>query len=141
MILWQRSFWGAALGHSGVNSLFYFMITWLPTYLVRARGLSMHQMVNVAGAYYLTDATTAFVAGWLADYWMRRGGSATLVRKSIMGGGNVVAIVATAGLALAGPHTYFAWLLAAGVGCGMMGVGVFAYAQTLAGPASCRQRA
>jgi MFS family permease len=51
-----------------------------------------------------------------------------------MGGGNAIAIVATAGCALAGPHTYFAWLLAAGVGCGMMGVGVFAYAQTLAGP-------
>ena len=51
-----------------------------------------------------------------------------------MGCGNVIAIVATAGCALAGPHTYFTWLLAAGVGCGMMGVGVFAYAQTLAGP-------
>jgi MFS family permease len=51
-----------------------------------------------------------------------------------MGIGNTIAIVATTGCALAGPHTYFAWLLAAGVGCGMMGVGVFAYAQTLAGP-------
>ncbi len=134
MILAQRSFWGAAVGHTAVNYLFYFMLTWLPTYLVRARGLSMHQMVNVAFTYYLTDAGSAFLSGWLADVWMRRGGPATLVRKSIMGAGNIVAIVATAGLALAGPHSYFAWLLAAGVGCGMMGVGVFAYAQTLAGP-------
>jgi cyanate permease len=51
-----------------------------------------------------------------------------------MGGGHVIAIVATAGCALAGPHTYLAWLLAAAVGVGMSGVGVFAYAQTLAGP-------
>ena len=133
-IVSQRSFWGAAIGHLSVNYIFYFMLTWLPTYLVRARGLSMGAMVTAAGVYYLTDATSAGVTGWLADFWMRRGGSTTLVRKTIMGGGNIIAIIATAGLALAGPHSYFAWLLAAGVGVGMMGVGVFAYAQTLAGP-------
>jgi ACS family D-galactonate transporter-like MFS transporter len=133
-IISQRSFWGASIGHISVNYLFYFMLTWLPTYLVRARGLSPHEMVKAAGIYYLTDATSAGVAGWLADYWMRHGGSATQVRKGVMGIGNAIAIVATTGCALAGPHTYFGWLLAAGVGCGMMGVGVFAYAQTLAGP-------
>jgi ACS family D-galactonate transporter-like MFS transporter len=133
-IISQRSFWGAAIGHISVNYIFYFMLTWLPTYLERARGLSPHEMLNAAGVYYLTDATSAGVTGWVADFWMRRGGSATVVRKAIMGIGNVIAIVATTGLALAGPRTYFAWLLAAGVGVGMMGVGVFAYAQTLAGP-------
>lgn len=133
-ILSQRSFWGAAIGHLSVNYLFYFMLTWLPYYLVHARGLSMHDMVKPAGIYYLTDAVSAGIAGWIADVWMRSGGSATVVRKTIMGSGNVIAMVATAGCALAGPHTYFAWLLAAGVGCGMMGVGVFAYSQTLAGP-------
>jgi len=117
-----------------VNYIFYFMLTWLPTYLERARGLTPQEMLRAAGVYYLTDATTAGVAGWVADFWMRRGGSATVVRKGIMGIGNVIAIVATTGLALAGPRTYFSWLLAAGVGVGMMGVGVFAYAQTLAGP-------
>ena len=133
-ILSKRSFWGASIGHFSVNYLFYFMLTWLPTYLEHARGLSPHDMVKAAGIYYLTDATSAGVTGWLADYWMRRGGSTTLVRKAIMGIGTAVAIVATAGCALAGSHTYFGWLLAAGVGCGMMGVGVFAYSQTLAGP-------
>ena len=133
-IISQRSFWGAAVGHISVNYLFYFMLTWLPTYLVRARGLTPQEMVKAAGIYYLVDATSAAVAGWLADFWMRRGGSATLVRKTIMGIGNAIAILATSGLALSGPGTYFAWLLAAGVGVGMMGVGVFAYAQTLAGP-------
>ena len=133
-IISQRSFWGAAIGHLSVNYIFYFMLTWLPTYLKNARGLSMQEMVRAAGIYYLVDATSAGVTGWVADFWMRRGGSATLVRKAIMGIGNVIAIMATTGLALAGRDTYFAWLLAAGVGVGMMGVGVFAYAQTLAGP-------
>jgi len=133
-ILRQRSFWGASIGHFSVNYLFYFMITWLPYYLVHARGLSMAAMGNSATIYYLTDASAAAATGWFADFWMRHGGSTTLVRKSIMGVGCVISIVATTGCALAGPERYFAWLLGAGVGCGMMGVGVFAYSQTLAGP-------
>jgi ACS family D-galactonate transporter-like MFS transporter len=135
-ILAQRSFWGAAIGHFSVNYVFYFMLTWLPFYLVRDRGLSMQQMVRSAGIYYLTDAASAAITGWMSDYCMRRGASATVVRKSVMGIGYFIAIVAIAGLALAGPRSYFAWLLAAGVGIGMMGVGVFAFAQTLAGARS-----
>src|SRR5215469_7310252 len=133
-ILRQRSFWGASVGHFSVNYLFYFMLTWLPYYLVHARGLSIEAMVKAAGLYYLTDASSAAATGWVADFWMRHGGSTTLVRKSLMRAGCVISIVATAGCDLAGPERYFAWLLAAGVGCGMMGVGVFAYSQTLAGP-------
>jgi MFS transporter, ACS family, D-galactonate transporter len=132
----QRSFWGAALGHFSVNYVFYFMLTWLPSYLVYDRGLSMQQMVRSAGIYYLTDAGSAAITGWVSDYCMRRGASATVVRKSVMGIGYFIAIVAIAGLALAGPRSYFTWLLAAGVGIGMMGVGVFAFAQTLAGARS-----
>ena len=35
-ILRRREFWGAALGHFCINYTFYFVITWLPTFLVRA---------------------------------------------------------------------------------------------------------
>lgn len=132
-ILAQRPFWGAALGHFSVNYYFYFMLTWLPYYLEHARGLSPLEMVRPAVLYYLTDASSAALFGWVSDFWMRRGGDATIVRKSVMGAGFVIAIIATIGCSLAGPDTYFRWLLAAGVGCGMMGVGVFAFSQTLAG--------
>ena len=64
-----------------MNYVFYFMLTWLPFYLVRERGLSMTEMVRSAGIYYLTDATSSAVTGWASDFWMRRGGSATLVRN------------------------------------------------------------
>ena len=132
-ILTQRSFWGAALGHFAVNYYFYFMLTWLPYYLERSRGLSPLEMVRSAGSYYLTDASSAAIFGLISDLWMRRGANATVVRKSVMGAGFVIAIAATVGCSLAGADTYFRWLLAAGVGSGMMGVGVFAFSQTLAG--------
>src|SRR6266699_5533223 len=36
-IVGQRSFWGTTIGHFCCNYLFYFMITWLPSYLVFGR--------------------------------------------------------------------------------------------------------
>ncbi|HZP17500.1 MAG TPA: MFS transporter, partial [Terriglobales bacterium] len=54
-IFLQRSFWGTCLGHFACNYLFYFMITWLPSYLVLERHLSMRTMTGIASAYYSVD--------------------------------------------------------------------------------------
>jgi MFS transporter, ACS family, D-galactonate transporter len=132
-ILRQRSFWGTCAGHFSCNYLFYFMITWLPTYLVLERHLSMTTMTGVAGVYYSVDALSAIASGWLQDFWIRQGHTPTLVRKSAMAIGFSVAAVAIAGCAVAGPNTYVLWLMAAGVGCGMTGPGLFTFPQTLAG--------
>jgi MFS transporter, ACS family, D-galactonate transporter len=132
-ILRQRSFWGTCAGHFSCNYLFYFMITWLPTYLVLERHLSMTTMTGVAGIYYSVDALSAIASGWLQDFWIRQGLTPTLVRKSAMAIGFSVAAVAIAGCAVAGPNTYVPWLMAAGVGCGMTGPGLFTFPQTLAG--------
>src|SRR5215467_2409577 len=80
-ILRQRSFWGASLGHFCGCYLLYFMITWLPFYLVSARHLSMQAMATVAAIYYLADAASAVASGWLSDWWIRKGYTPTLVRK------------------------------------------------------------
>jgi len=132
-ILRQRSFWGTCVGHFASNYLLYFMITWLPTYLVLERHLSMVRMTGVAGLYYSVDAVSAIAFGWLQDFWIRRGYTLTLVRKSAMAIGFSIAAVAIGGCAVAGPNTYVLWLMAAGVGCGMTGPGLFTFPQTLAG--------
>src|ERR1700761_3998696 len=95
----QRSFWGASAGHFSLNYLLYFMVTWLPFYLVRERHMTMAGMSRVAALYYLTDATSAFVSGWLSDVWMRHGGGTTLVRKTVAGGGGGRSPVAPSWLA------------------------------------------
>src|SRR5437868_5374686 len=64
-ILAQRSFWGTAVGHFACNYLFYFMITWLPSYLVLERHLSMITMTHIAGVYYSVDAISAIGSGWI----------------------------------------------------------------------------
>jgi ACS family D-galactonate transporter-like MFS transporter len=132
-ILRQRSFWGTCAGHFSCNYLFYFMITWLPTYLVLERHLSMATMTWVAGVYYSVDALSTIVSGWFQDFLILQSYTPTLVCKSAMAIGFSVAAVAIAGCAVAGPNTYLPWLIAAGVGCGVTGPGLFTFPQTLAG--------
>jgi len=112
------------------------MLTWLPFYLVRERHLSLQTMAKTASVYYLVDAASAIATGWLSDFWIRRGGTPTVVRKSAMAIGFTIAAIAVGACVVAGPHTYLAWLMMAGVGCGMAGSGPFAFSQTLAGPAA-----
>ncbi len=132
-ILWRRSFWGGCAGHFSSNYLLYFMVTWLPFYLVHERHLSMQTMARTAALYYIVDALSAVVGGWLSDLWLRRGGNQTLVRKTTSITGFVIAAVAVMGCALAGPASYIWWLAVAGVGCGLTAQGNFSYPQTMAG--------
>jgi len=133
-ILRRRSFWGACVGQFSSTNLLYFTLLWIPLYLVHEHHLSIQMMTMTASAYYLIDATSAITSGWLADFWIRQGVTPTHVRKSVMAIGHATAAIALTGCALAGPHRYFGWLMAAGVGSGIAGSGVFAFSQTLAGP-------
>ncbi len=133
-ILRQRSFWGVCAGHFSIIYLLYFMLTWLPFYLIRERHLSMESMVKIATVYYLTDALSAVATGWVADYAIRRGHSPTVTRKSAMAVGHVIAALALLSCAVANSHWYLLSLVIIGIGEGIAGSGPFAFSQTLAGP-------
>lgn len=130
----KRSFWGACAGHFCGNYQLYVLVAWLPFYLVRERHLSLNTMAKTAAVFFLISAASSVTTGWLSDFFIRRGYSPTIVRKSAMLIGTTIAAIGIAACAIAGPHTYLAWLLAAGAGGGMFGSGTFAFAQTLAGP-------
>lgn len=133
-IMAQRSFWGAVLGHFAFDYLLYFMITWLPTYLVIGRHLSLTGMTAIATSYYAIDAISTMACGWLSDIAIRAGNSVTQVRKFAMALGSTVAVVAMTGCAFADQRTYLPWLLLAAIGSGVTGSGVLLFGQTLAGP-------
>ncbi len=132
-ILRQRSFWGVCAGHFSVNYLAYFMLTLLPFYLVRERHLSMQTMAKIASAYYAIEGLSAITTGWFSDFFIRRNYTPTLVRKSAMAIGHIVAAIALAGCATATSHLYLLCLVAVGIGCGTARAGPFAFSQTLAG--------
>ena len=62
------------------------------------------------------------------------GHSPSLVRKSAMALGHLIASLALLSCALANSHWYLLCLLIIGIGEGIAGAGPFAFSQTLAGP-------
>jgi ACS family D-galactonate transporter-like MFS transporter len=133
-ILRRQSFWGAATGHFCGNYLLYFLISWLPYYLVHERHLSMDKMAGTAGILYAIDSVSVVISGWFADRKIGRGGDAKMVRKWTMASGFAVATVSLMACAIAGPRTYLWCLVGTAVGSGTASAGAFAMGQTLAGP-------
>ena len=133
-ILCQRSAWGTCLGQFCINYTLYFLVTWLPFYLVRARNLSMDQMARVGALVFLLHSVSALTSGRLADRWIAAGASASLARKTLLGGGAAGLGVFLAAAALV-PDNVFIWFLApVGIFNGMSGCNCWAVTQTLAGP-------
>ena len=133
-ILSRREFWGAALGHFSINYGFYFVMTWLPTFLVKAGGFTVPQMAGIGFAIYGIYAAATALAGALSDRWIRHGGSATLVRKTFVLASGFGTALTIAGSALVEPRSAV-WLLgAAGVFFGLSTPTMFAMTGTLAGP-------
>jgi len=83
-ILGKRALWGTALGLFAGNYGFYFILAWLPFYLVKTRGFSLDAMAWTASWAYLLNAVSALLMGWLTDRWVRAGHSPTLVYKGVM---------------------------------------------------------
>jgi MFS family permease len=135
-ILRRRDIWGASLGHFSEAWAWYFIISWLPLYLVKARGFTLSQMAELGAAVYLVQALGAQATGWLGDRWMERGASDTLVRKTLLVGGHIGAAGALAACAVAGPLTSIVCLFVAAVCVGVICTNLFATGQTLAGPAA-----
>jgi ACS family D-galactonate transporter-like MFS transporter len=132
-ILRKHAFWATAAGGFCNAYPLYFVVTWLPLYLVHEQHLSMHDMVNKAAVYYTVDAAAALATGWITDFCIRQGLGVGLVRKSAMAVGLTTAAVGFLGCACADFHSYFGWLMLAAVGLGTGGAGLWAFTQTLAG--------
>lgn len=133
-ILRQRALWGASLGHFAANYGYYFIVSWLPFYLVKARGFSISSMAAIASWAYLLNAVSALGMGWLADRWIRNGRSPTLVYKGIMGLTHLAGIACMAGMVLLPERGSIAALFAFEVISGGSYPGLFAIPQIIAGP-------
>lgn len=133
-ILARREAWGAALGHFSANWTFYFVISWLPLYLVKERGFSMSEMAGIAGGLYVLQAIGNIATGWLADQWMRAGASANLARKSFMITSHLIVGVALLGAVYDNTTVVIGCLALASIGFGFGTPALFAIGQTLAGP-------
>ncbi len=133
-ILQHRSVWGTCLGQFSINYYSYFMVTWLPFYLVRARHLSMNAMARDGALYFLMSAIASMVCGKLTDRWIGAGTSPTLVRKGAMAVGHVGVGIFLLWTVLANDRFFLIPLVLSGVFVGTSFCNSWAFSQTLAGP-------
>jgi MFS family permease len=134
MLLKQPALWGTALGLFSSNYVFYFMLTWLPSYLQTERGFSLVGMAWVATGAYLVNAISAFVTGWAMDRYLARGGSANVGYKSVMALAHLGSVVCMLSMALGSPRVALISLFVYQALCGASSPGVYAMCQILAGP-------
>ncbi|WP_028205483.1 MFS transporter [Paraburkholderia nodosa] len=66
-LLAHRNIWAMCIGFFMINYNSYFFITWLPTYLVKARGMTMMEMGWMASLPLLVSIVVEIFAGWASD--------------------------------------------------------------------------
>jgi MFS family permease len=133
MVLRQRGLWGTSLGLFSSNYLWYFMLGWLPTYLVSERGFSMHEMEHLGTAGYLINGLSALTIGWGIDRYVARRGSANFAYKLVMVVGHVGSVPCMLAMALGSQSEALAGMFVFQVLMGAASPGMYAMSQILAG--------
>ena len=99
----------------------YFYLTWLPTYLLRARGFDLSAIGWLAALPLLGIASGSLVGGFLADVLTRRFGARVGLRTPGVIGLPLAALAIVSALLAQDPRTS-AWCLAAAAGLAALGV-------------------
>jgi MFS family permease len=132
-LIQQPALWGTALGLFSSNYTFYFMLNWLPDYLVRERGFSIVGMATVAAYAYGINALSAVSAGWVTDRLIVKGFSPNRVYKSSMAIAHVGFVLCMLCMAMGSRQLALGALFLYQVLCGGQSPGVYAIPQILAG--------
>jgi MFS family permease len=127
--------WSMAIVHSLGNYCFYFLLAWLPLYLVQSRGFTITQMTLLATLGYATQAVCALAYGHFTDGWTRSGRSEAACRRWMMIASQFVAAAAILGLAFAHSAAAIGLMLCmAGAATASLSMNLYAVAQMFAGP-------
>jgi ACS family D-galactonate transporter-like MFS transporter len=90
-LLKHRQIVGAAIGQFGGNSTQVFFVTWFPTYLVTARGMTFVKAGFMTSLPFIAASVGVLVGGAVSDRILARTGSANLARKLPIVGGMLLA--------------------------------------------------
>lgn len=133
-LLAQRGLWGTSLGHFAGNYNWYFILSFMPLYLVDVREFSMEGMAWVLSSAYVVNAVCAMASGWFTDRWVRSGRSASTIYKGSMVLSHAVSIGAMAGMMVLPVKGAIACLFLYEIFLGFCSPATFAIGQSMAGP-------
>jgi ACS family D-galactonate transporter-like MFS transporter len=117
-LLASPAMWGIVVGAFCYSYFYMFYMTWLPSYFVERRGLSLDEMSLYTAASFAGMAVIATPAGWLADRMIRRGADPIRVRRGFTIGGMLFASSEVIGAFSSSNHMalFFAVISLAGLG-------------------------
>ena len=119
-VLGARAFWAMSACIFLSSYFWYFLLTWVPTYLTASRGFSTTEMGRVLSVPLFTMAVVNIAAGLLADRLVARAGSVFRVRlwfcaAGYVGSGSVLLLLILPGREAVLPVLLFA-VCATGIG-------------------------
>ncbi|WP_051670147.1 MFS transporter [Bryobacter aggregatus] len=135
-LLTQWNPWITFLGLFGFNYAFYFLLTWLPSYLVNERKFSMEKMAILGALPFCATAVSAVLTAMYADWKIAHGAPSANTRRRLLTIGLVIAGTTLFGATLESQTLAMACMIVAFVGLGMFTANCWAITQTLCSTAS-----
>jgi MFS transporter, ACS family, D-galactonate transporter len=135
-ILSKREAWGTFIGLFGANYIWYFLLTWLPSYLVQQRHFSEAMMAKLGSLPFFAIALSSMISGLVSDRLIARGGDTSRVRKFFISTGLFMGCLVLPAALVENRIVCVALLVAASLCYGMCSSNIWAITQTLAGPAA-----
>lgn len=136
-VLRQPGFWAITLLHLSGTFALYFIVGWLPLWLVKARGFSIIDMSLLTSVFYIAQIAGGTLGAWAIDRAIRQGGDGSKWRRRML----FLSVAACVGGLLLLPDiqgwgALVALIAITGFGYGPVPNLLFVIGQTMAGPAS-----
>ncbi|HEY3655230.1 MAG TPA: MFS transporter [Steroidobacteraceae bacterium] len=110
-VIRQPRVWGLTLGFAAYGYVFYFFLTWLPSYLVHTMHMTLLGSAGYASIPWMAaTCTDLFVGGWLIDALITRGYRESHVRKTVLVGGLVLGLAVVGAAQTQDARTAIIWI-------------------------------
>jgi MFS family permease len=133
-LLARRDVWGTCGGLCFANYAWYFLLSWLPTYLLRERHFSLDSLSLGGALPFLLMAVTSLGGGILSDRMIRRGAAPVRVRRGFLVTGLLLTAAFYPAVLLPRIEFALAGLCLSCLSFGIYASNLFPLTQTLAGP-------
>jgi ACS family D-galactonate transporter-like MFS transporter len=77
----HRKLWGVYIGQYCLGAVFWFFLTWFPTYIRESRGITGLTSGFLGSIPYLGAFVGVLLSGFVSDYLLKRGHTASIARK------------------------------------------------------------
>jgi len=111
VVTWNRNLLGICIGFFCFDYYWYLLVSWLPDYLMTVRHLPVMKAGIYAALPYIVFGASEPLAGWLADWLIRRGWDEEKTRKGFVTGAFLTGLLLIPAARVANA-THAIWLVA-----------------------------